>query len=334
MRFYASRPYGSEAQFNPFSTWINEGYDQMRTGPHRELLERPYGTAVKTILRTLAHPDRTLSHFGYRNWLRDEVFPLSLKGAGGGQWYPNYQLHLWGSGMTYVRLAEWYEQHGVESHPRLAAGITAFAFHFWNEVLENNGQTVDNEDALTDLLVFDTGSIILWNQDWMQRLFSGRVEMTDWFGQASIDPSGVRLENAYSMVMARVPVPFTDDWKVMTTAGNAFLVGVSRRVRGAYWLSASGGFDPVDNPIIDPATGKKTVKLAGNAGVFLDRDASLLVSFITKGGSTNGPTLNIYPGVFANALWTPGFWVQGIRGGGVRFGLVSRFGIGLSAHSR
>ncbi|MGH7620428.1 MAG: hypothetical protein ACREPM_24690, partial [Gemmatimonadaceae bacterium] len=182
-RFYASRPYGSEEQFNPVSTFVNEGLDEFRTTPARGLLTRPWRSDVENVLRTLAHPDRTLRAFGYRNWLRDEVFPLSLKGSGGGQWFPNYTLHLWGSGMTYARLVEWFEQHGDDDHPRLAAGISTYAFHFLNEVTENSGLTVDNEDALTDLAVFDAASILLWNHDWVQRVFSGSVEMTDWPGQ-------------------------------------------------------------------------------------------------------------------------------------------------------
>jgi len=333
-RFYANRPYGSEAQFNPVSIVLNEGFDQLRTSPGRNIIGRPYGTAAETILRTITHPERVLRHYGYRAWLRNEVFPLSLKGSGGGQWYPNYQLHLWGSGMTYIRLAEWYEQHGVESHPRLAAGMTAMAFHYLNEMIENNGLKIDNEDALTDLLLFDVGSIVLWNQEWMQRLFSGRVEMTDWPGQLSIGEPGTTMENQYSMVMARFPVPLTSRWKVMTTAGNAFLVGLSRRVADSAWVSVSGGFDPADNPIIDPATGRKTATLLPNVGLFYDRNSSLLISFISKGGSNIGSTLNVYPGALIPAKWMPGFWVQGVRGGGVRFGLVSRLGLGLSGHTR
>jgi hypothetical protein len=108
---------------------------------------------------------------------------------------------------------------------------------------------------------------------------------------------------------------------------------VSRRVGRALWLSPSVGFDPVDNPVIDPATGAKTATLKPNAGFFLDRDGSLLVSFITKGGSSNGATLNVYPGVVGSGAWSPGLWVQAVHGGGYRFGVVSRLGIGLGGTS-
>ena len=58
-------------------------------------------------------------------------------------------------------------------------------------------------------------------------------------------------------------------------------------------------------------------------------DSSLL-SLVTRGGSNNGPTLNIYPGVIGRGAWSPGVWAQQNRGGGVRFGISSRLGVGLS----
>jgi hypothetical protein len=329
-QFYHNLPYGTESQFNPFSLIVNGGYDQLRVGENRAVFGLAYRNAFHTVLYTVTHPEPVLRHYGYKDWLVHEVFPLSLTSSGGGQWYPNYQLHLFAGGMTYYRTVEWYEQHGA-SHPRLAAGFTVYAWHLLTEMVESNGVCCEDEDGLTDLYIFDAGSILLWNQAWMRRAFSGKVEFTDWPGQPTISRPTNRLENGYMMAMLRVPVPRTDNWKVMTTMGNAFLLGVSGRVGNDLWLSASGGFDPADNPVIDSRTGAKTATLLPNAGFFLDRKGSLLASFITKGGSSNGATLNIYPGIIGSGAWSPGVWVQGVRGGGYRFGLVSKLGIGLGA---
>jgi hypothetical protein len=105
----------------------------------------------------------------------------------------------------------------------------------------------------------------------------------------------------------------------MTTVGAAFLVGASRRVGRDSWVSLSGGLDPADNPIIDSATFTKTVDLRPNAGMLLDRNTSLLGSLVTKGGSNNGATLNVYPGVIPAWHWLPGVWAQQIRGGSASF---------------
>jgi hypothetical protein len=332
-RFYAGRDFGSEAQFNPFSLIVNGGLDQFRTGENRDFLSLPWRSSAHVVWHSLTHADAVVRHYGVRAWLRDEVFPLSTKGEGGGQWYPNYQLHLFAGGMTYRRMVEWYEFHDV-SHPELAAGATVYAWHLVTELSENGTHCCEDEDGLTDLAIFDLGSIILWNQSWMQRPFGRSLEFTTWMGQASIEAPHHTIQNAFMMAMLRAPLPRTDSWKAMTTMGNAFLVGVSRRAGTDLWVSASGGFDPSDNPIIDPVTGAKTVLLKPNAGLFLDRDGSLLVSLVMKGGSRDGATLNVYPGVIRIPGVSPGVWAQTIQGGGFRFGVVARAGLGASWFAR
>jgi hypothetical protein len=331
-RFYDARKDGAESQFNPLSLVLNGGYDQMRTSSElgRQFLRRGYAQSLTGIAHSLARPDRVIRQYGFSRWLRNEVFPLSLKGDGGGQWYPNYHLHLFAGGMTYVRISEWWAQHGAE-HPNIDGALTVYSWHLLTEIIENNSNTQYDEDGMTDLLVFDSGAILLWSSDWVQRLFSSRgVQMTDWPGQPSYGLPGQTMENAFMTAMLRVPLPRTDDWRGITTMGASFLVGVSRRAGGSYWVSALGGFDPADNPVIDPVTGQKTVKLLANAGFFVDHDGSLLVSLISKGGGTDGASLNIYPGVLRMGGITPGLWVQQVRSGGVRVGLTSKWGIGIA----
>jgi len=328
-RFYQSLPYGSEAQFNPISLIVNGGYDQLRTGQNRRIFEYPYRTSFNTVWRSLTHPDAVIRHYGVRRWLRNEVFPLSAKGEGGGQWYPNYHLHLFGAGATYVETVEWYEQHGT-SHPELAAGATVYAWHLLTEVVENGNHCCEDEDGLTDLALFDAASIVLWNQEWVRRQFGRTVELKSWMGQPSLSAPGETLENAYMMAMLRIAIPGATNWRAINTFGNAFLFGVSRRIGSEYWLSPTVGFDPADNPIIDPVTGAKTVTLKPNVGLFLDRRGSLLVSAISKGGSTNGVTVNVYP--FTRTM--PGIWFQHVNGGGARFGVVSPVGLGVGWFAR
>jgi hypothetical protein len=332
-RFYRGLLYGSESQFNPFSVFIYEGFDQLRTSPRQDVFKFPYGASLQAVVRSVVKPDKSIHHYGYSNWLRDEIFPLTLKAQGGGQWYPNYTLHLFGAGVTYVRLEDWWYDHGVHDHARLAAGLTTYAFHFLNEANEN-GPTADRGvDALSDLMVFDVASIIVWNQDWTRRLFSGPLEVSTWPGQASFGLPGKTIENAYSMFMLRAPLPRTNDWKLIVTQGAAFTAGLSRRVGSADWISAGAGYDAPANPVIDTTTGKKTATIEPNAGLFWDRRGSLLVAFIAKLGSNNGPTLNVYPGVLGVGDVKPGLWVQRNRGGGFRFGISSRLGFGVSTQA-
>lgn len=320
-------------QFNPLSVVLNHGFDQLRTSRRTDFTHFPYGDSFAAVIRSVVRPDKPIKRYGFDNWLRNEVFPLSLRGSGGGQWYPNYTLHLFGSGVTYLRLADWYRLHGVESHALLAAGATTYAYHLLVETNEN-GPTADRGvDALTDLLIFDSASILLWNQDWVRRLFSGPVEVTDWYGQISLGTPGRTIENAYAMAVVRVGVPRTTNWKVVVTHGYVFLAGLSRRIGENDWLTVGGGADAPVTPIIDSTTQKRSAELAPNVGVFYDRNGSLLASLVSRGGSDNGPTLNVYPGVIRLGRFRPSFWIQENKGGGVRFGVSSALGVGISTHA-
>src|SRR6185312_13362703 len=97
------------------------------------------------------------------------------------------------------------------------------------------------------------------------------------------------------------------------------------------WVSAAGGLVPSSNPVTDSVTNQKTVGVQPNAGLFIDRNGSLLVSMLTGSGIWNGPTLNVYPDVIAHGPLSPGFFVQWATGGpdgrGLRFGVTSKLGI-------
>jgi hypothetical protein len=329
-RFYTGKRYGSEAQFNPFSLVVTGGFDQLRTrGADKHIFRRSYGIAATSVWQSLTHPDRVVRRYGWRNWVRDELLPLSGKGGGGGQWAPNYQLHLLGGGMTTVRLEEWYLQHGA-SHPLLLAASTAYAWHALTELVENGDRRGDNVDAVTDLLLFDAASILLWRSERVQHLFGDVLEMTNWSGQPSLGLREATIENVHQTTMLRAPLPFTAEWRALTTFGGSFLVGVSRRAGAEHWVSVAGGWDPAENPVVDAETGRKTVILNPNAGAFWDRNGSLLASVVVRARRQELVTLNVYPGVVRVRGRSPGLWAQWLDSGRLRFGVTSGLGVGAA----
>lgn len=333
-RFYAARPYGTEAQFNPLSEIVNEGFDMLRTDfADRRVLRFPYDVAAGNIGRSLLRPDRAWKRFGWRNVVRGELLPLTSRSDSGGQWFPNYQFHLLGSGMVSARMTEWFAARGA-GHPVVLSALTMAAAHALNEMIENGDSRLPNEDAVTDLYVFDVGGFLLFRSERVRRFFAETVELTNWPGQPSFDPQRRTLENAGQQYALRVPVPGTRHVRLFYAFGVSTLGGLSFGRPGGAGVSIAGGADAVDNPVVDPATGRRTVVLRPNAGLFVDRGGSLLVSIVRTSQSDALVSANVYPGVVRVGTFSPGLWAQALRGGGVRVGLAGPLGLGVAAVAR
>lgn len=327
-RFYTNKPVGSEAQFNPFSLVVNGGYDQLRTAnANRRVFELNYELAAKGAWLSITRPDRVLEIYGYERFVRRQLLPLTGKKSGGGQWVPNYQLHLLGGGMTGVRITEWYQQHGTK-HPELAAAGTLTAWHFLTEMVEH-GNGVPSADAVADLLIFDPAAFLIFRNDWVQRKFSTHVEMTNWSGQPSITAPTSTIQNVQQTTMMRARTPWSKSYRPMTTFGASFLLGISGRKGETDWVSIAAGWDPTENPVIDPVTGEKTVTLNPNLGLFYDRDGSLLGSMHLRMNRRELIVMNVYPGVVHFGRWSPGMYAQILDNGRFRFGIVPKWGLGV-----
>lgn len=328
-RFYRSRGWGTERQFNPLSLVVNGGLDQLRT-EHADtrVFQLQYGRSFRNVFRSVTNPERVIRRYGWNRFIRNELLPFTGRGSGGGQWVPNYQLHFLGGGMTGVRITEWFTQRGV-AHPELAAFGTVYAWHFLTEAIEHGPAEVESADAVADLLIFDLAAFLVWRTDRVQRLVIEHVEMTNWPGQPTLQFPDRTAENVQMTAMLRVRLPRTTNWRAMTTFGSAFLLGVSRAQREGHWISLAAGLDPRDNPIVDPETGQRTVVLAPSAGIFWDRDGSLLASLLVRAGRTEAATLNVHPGVVRIAGYSPGLWAQWLRSRQLRVGLATELGLGV-----
>ena len=76
-RFYTGKKFGSEAQFNPLSLVVNGGFDQLRTqGADRHIFRLPYDRAATSLWQSLTHLDRVYRHYGWGNWVHNELLPL------------------------------------------------------------------------------------------------------------------------------------------------------------------------------------------------------------------------------------------------------------------
>lgn len=327
-RFYESRDYGTERQFNPVSQIVNEGFDLLRgDDADRRLFELPYGVTARNVRSSVLNFGQSINRYGWSRFMRNEILPLSTKTGGGGQWVPNYQFHLLGSGMVSARMTEWFEQHGI-SHPVAWSAVTMTASHLLNEMTERPGPR--SVDAATDLLLFDTAGFLLFRSDRVQRLFSGPLQLTNWPLQPSWTLPGRTIENVGQQFVLRVPIPATRRWRGLYMFGVSTLVGVSRDIGDGRSISLALGADAVSTTVVDTSTDTRSVILKPNAGVFLDRHGSLLVSLVARNGYEAIATLNVYPGALMGSRFPLGIWGATLRGGGFRAGIAAPWGLGVA----
>jgi hypothetical protein len=202
-------------------------------------------------------------------------------------------------------------------------------YHFLNEAVENNSAEGELIDPLADIYLFDIGGIVLFSFDGVARFFSEELQLTDWSLQPSISVTDATLRNVGQYFVVRYDLPFWEKHAVIYMFGLNGMAGISRRFENGEALSVTAGLRARD---IFPAENHPLIlnaDLTWNAGIFWDRENSLLASLLLSGISTNFLTLNIYPGVIGNGIWSPGIWCTLTTEGDVMGGITTRWIPGL-----
>jgi hypothetical protein len=323
-RFYHNIAWGSESEFNPLTEVLNEGFnDMVIESSDMRLFGQPYGASWTNLVHNLSNVVGSFKHYGWPLAVRNELLPLT--GFEGGQWVPNYTDHLLGCGMVSVRLEEWYRDHGYAA-PFLLSAATMMTAHLTNEIIERPRYwTVD---PLADLLVFDPMGMLLFRSDAVQRFFSGPMQLMNWAGQPMmVFPYG-RLENASEEFKFTLGRPKAKRWRAFLMTGLDILGGVTYTGETGRSISVGIGRGSDVAAIEDSVKDVRTVNLGARAGIFYDRDGSLLASLIYNGSNDGLFVINVYPGVLHVGSASPGVWLD-VRRNGVRFGVAAPLGVGI-----
>ncbi len=331
--FYHARSYGTERNFNPASMVINSVYGILQyDNRSRKIFDIDYANGFKNVIDNLSHPFYSISLYGWKNFINEDLIPgsISKKNA---QYWPNYQNHLIGGGMSYVMVSEWYRYHGYPS-PRLFGLGTMVVYYFGNEVVENGGYIGPNVDPLVDLMVFDPLSIVLWSISGVPEFFSQTLNMADWPNQPDYDPATQTIENHGENYSIKWKLPFTKRFSAFYYWGMTGLIGLSYRTGTDYNFSAGAGMRAVELVNVgDQSNGRKlTASMTWNFGAFYDRNNSLLASVFFSGVSDYRLHINVYPGLISIAGFSPGlFCAWGGPGKFVSGMNVSFLPIGIAA---
>jgi hypothetical protein len=327
--FYRNLPYGSEAVYNPVSVILNGSYDIIQMeNRSREIFHLPYGQGIQNVFRNLASPFAMINEYGWWNFVKREVLPLSFN-VNDGQWWPNYELHLIGGGMTSVMMAEWYEEHGFSS-PMVWSISTMAAYHLLNEIVENGSYEGNNVDPIADIYLFDIGGILLFSSEPVRRFFSEELHLTDWSLQPSIALNNGTLQNNGQYFSLKWKLPFSESISLFHYFGLRGLFGVSRKFASGEAFSVGAGVRAVRLKLLDPDFFLLTTVLKWEVGLFYDRNNSLLASLFVGGAEDNPVTLNIYPGLLHIGDFSPGVWALYSRQYGFSVGITTVWAPGVA----
>jgi hypothetical protein len=331
-RFYKGLGYGSEAVYNPAYVLVNRGWDMMQLGDDRnDPWHFEYQKNAKNVFDNVIHAPSRISEEGWGKFAKQELLPLSWR-QDTARWVPNYTLHLLGGGQTFAMLDEWFDAHGAPL-PWAWSALTLMTAAFVNETIENGGVVGRNTDCLADLLVFDLGGILFFSIPEVREFFSRYVTIMDWSSPPVITYPKGELHNQGNYYAARWALPFYKPLGLFSYFGGAWTTfGLSWTFDGARSITATYGVG--STKLIGSATNyvENNVTFVPGAGLFYDRNGSLLASIKVANLPDYFLHLQAYPGLFPQLKWLGGF-LQVSKNGNVIAGLTTTLGFGLGVRT-
>lgn len=309
--FYKGKQFGSESLINPGSLIVNAGFDILQSATHsRQLSTIKFGIGARNVYENLSDPFTQINKFGWDKFIGQEVFPTSLS-IEKAQWFPNYTLHFIGGGVDTRMMYEWYVFHNVP-YPSIWTGLTVATYHFVNEAVENDEFVGPNVDPIADIYIFNLTGALLFTSDAVAEFFSKTLNMTTWSSQPAWNPEFNTLENHGHYYIMKYKLPFTESTSLFYQFGDNGLVGLSFLQANDESITFAIGGTQKQLRVVDVTNGARTitVDLGWMAGMYYDRENSLLASLLISNRINENVRVNLYPGVVNFFGLSPGFFAS------------------------
>jgi len=307
--FYHGYGYGSDLMVHPLRLILNGGFGILQVGNRDNSLESvDYETGAENVYDNLRYPFKAIKEEGLAEFVTTQILPFSVNSKKAYYW-PNYTLHLIGGGMSYRMMAEWFEGHGFP-HPTLHAILTMSIYHLLNEVVENSEFVGYNTDPIADMYVFNPAGILLFSSDRVARFFSHTLNMADWSFQVSYDPWDNSIENHGQNFVMKYWFGSRERYGLFYHFGNHGEIGLSVKRENGECFSFGAGLiaDKLVDLSDDTNLRSLTAEMVPSAGIFYDRDNSLLASLIYSKSQDYTWILNVYPGLLSLKGFSPGIF--------------------------
>lgn len=311
--FYFYKPentVGSDAQFNPFSLFINGSYDILRNGGRpKNIWKLPYREGATNLWYNVRDPFSRIRAFGTQEFISQEIFNLKLN-TNNAEFLPNFSDHVVGNGMEYAKLAEYLEYHQIP-YPYLISALTTTAYQVMNEVIESDrNPRYVNVDMLADLYIYNTAGLILFSTEFGKQFFSKTLPTFSWNPQPIYEPFTGWLQNAGQNYLIRRGFSWSGDYSFVVFWGIYGMAGMSYRFYDDESFTLT--FGQVVNKLKDKKVRgfRKTDPELDNAlAFFYDKNSSLLFSTIITGPGLYNVQFNLYPGLFSFGNIAPGIFL-------------------------
>jgi hypothetical protein len=309
--FYRGLRYGSEALVNPLRLILSGGYGILQIESRDNRLNTiNYRTGFDNVWLNLRDPFLAIREEGFSDFILTQVLPFSVSSKKAYYW-PNYTLHLIGGGMSYRMMEEWFRYHDYP-HPKVGALATLFIYHLLNEVVENSDFEGYNTDPIADMYIFNPLGIWLFSSERVSQFFSSTLNMADWSYQVSYDPWRNAVENIGQNFAMKYWFGESRRYGLFYHFGNHGELGASFARGNGDCISIGAGLLASKLINLSERTDLRslTAEMVPSAGVFYDRNNSLLASLMYARRQDYMLRLNIYPGLFRIRDFSPGLFLS------------------------
>jgi hypothetical protein len=333
--FNKGRDYGTDVYAGPFDIILNKGFAVAQwQGRDRAIFSFPYGWDA--VWASVTRPGKAMEQAGgWGSVLKRHLVPFAGDNLREAQWVPNYFGHLLEGGMAYRRLLEWNRLHDIPFATLNAMLVTQFAV-ILNEAYEtpvDDPSVQENGTAglFVDVVIMDPLGILLFHQNGVSRFFAEKLGTTIWPRQASITFPGARVINNGEAVVIRPKLWFTDDFRFFVRTGIGAQFGISVPRDDGLEVGIGIGAESHERQL--DAAGVESAEFSLSAGLWIDREGSLLFSATWDEKTDRSLAIDVFPGVIQIAGTTIGAWFQFDRDYRPYIGITGRrtLGMGIGA---
>lgn len=330
--FYRHLDYGSESLIHPVRLILNGGFGILQMDNRgNNLVDIDYRNGVGNLTWNLSHPISAIKQCGVSYFLRTQVIPISINSRDAYYW-PNYTLHLIGGGMSYRMMESWFYSNNFP-HPKIYALLTLTVYHFLNEVVENNEYVGYDPDPIADMYIFNPLGVLIFSSDKVARFFNQKLNMADWSYQVTFNPFDKTINNLGQNFVMKFWLNKDESLGLFYHFGTHGELGLSFKQKDRDCLSF--GFGLVAKKLVNQSKRRDlrelTADLVPSAGVFYDRNNSLLLSLTYSQTQDFKFRVNLYPGLVKIGNFSPGFHLSLNQRNQLNAGITFRFlPIGLS----